>query len=50
MVHRGIDREFFDEAGSFDTCLWVPAGGFKASEDRASVDNPVLVTEWEPLP
>jgi uncharacterized protein (DUF58 family) len=50
VVHRRIEQEFLDRVAAFDTCLWVPAGGFKASADRARLDHPVMVTEWEPEP
>ena len=50
VVHRRISDQFLDEVTNFDTALWVPAGGFKASDDRSNAANPVLVTEWEPLP
>ncbi len=49
VVHRPISDAFLDEVASFDTCLWVPAGGFKASADRSEIREPVLVTEWEPI-
>jgi uncharacterized protein (DUF58 family) len=50
VIHRRIDPEFLEEIREFDASLWVPAGGFKATDDRTQVDNPVLVTEWDPLP
>lgn len=48
VVHRAVGQNFLEEVTDFDTCLWVPAGGFKASADRSNADEPVLVTEWEP--
>ena len=50
VIHRQVDPQFLDETREFDANLWVPAGGFKATDDRGQIDNPLLVTEWEPLP
>jgi uncharacterized protein (DUF58 family) len=50
VLHRRVSREFLEEVKGFDTTLWVPAGGFKATDDRNFVEQPVLVTEWEPVP
>lgn len=49
VVHRPLSPDFLANVKGFETCLWVPAGGFKASVDRASIDEPVLVTEWEEI-
>jgi uncharacterized protein (DUF58 family) len=50
VLHRRLDREFLESVRSFDTTLWVPAGGFTATDDRGNIEAPVLVTEWEALP
>lgn len=49
VTHRPLRQDFLDAAQRFDTCLWVPAGGFKASTDRESMQQPILVTEWEEI-
>jgi uncharacterized protein (DUF58 family) len=50
VVHRNLSQDFLGIVDGFETCLWVPAGGFKATLDRAIVREPILVTEWEDLP
>lgn len=47
VVHRPVQAEALTPPGSFDTCLWVPAGNFLATEDRKYVPKPVVVTQWE---
>lgn len=47
VEHRSVARESLDGIEGFETCLWVPAGGYKATQDRAALPNPILVTEWE---
>lgn len=47
--HRPLTQGFLDEVERFETCLWVPAGGFKASIDREATQQPILVTEWEEI-
>ncbi|MHC4896068.1 MAG: DUF58 domain-containing protein, partial [Planctomycetota bacterium] len=48
-VHWQVSPETLERLGNIEQCLWVPAGGFKATQDRALMGNPVLVTEWEVL-
>ncbi len=48
-LHWQVSPATLERLSSAEQCLWVPAGGFKASGDRAVIGNPVLVTEWEVL-
>ena len=43
VVHRRIDANFLQPALLAEAALWVPAGGFKATEDRCAAENPTLV-------
>jgi len=49
VLHRPLNKGFLEEAARYKTCLWVPAGGFKASQDRGSIHEPILITEWEDI-
>lgn len=48
-LHWQPDEAAFSQARDIERCLWVPAGGFKATQDRAVMGEPVLVTDWEVL-
>lgn len=48
-LHWQVSPETLERLGQVEQCLWVPAGGFKATKDRAVIGDPVLVTDWEVL-
>ena len=48
-IHWQVSPETLERLGHMEQCLWVPAGGFKATQDRAAMGDPVLVTDWEVL-
>lgn len=45
--HWQVSPETLERMGHIQQCLWVPAGGFMATKDRAAIGDPVLVTGWE---
>ena len=44
-VHTPIDEELAETLQQASSCLWVPAGGFRAESDRAPLRRTVLVTK-----
>lgn len=48
-THWQVSTQTLERLGQIEQCLWVPAGGFKATQDRAAMGDPVLVTDWEVL-
>lgn len=34
-------------AHGFQACYWIPAGGYRATDERAALGDTVLVTEWQ---
>ena len=48
-LHWQVSAATLERLAHAEQCLWVPAGGFKATDDREAMGNPVLVTEWEAL-
>lgn len=43
--HCPIDLAEWPELGDAELCLWIPAGGARASTERAMLPDAVLVTQ-----
>lgn len=46
--YAAADAALLAQAHGFQACYWIPAGGHRATEERAAIDGAVLVTEWQP--
>ena len=44
--HAPASADVLDRVRDFRVCYWVPAGGHAAADERADLEDAILVTEW----